>query len=266
MRTSKVQIGPLELEFTRIADPDRVLDEVAEEADRREKVTGRREQDEHLHLPYWAELWDSAMGMGQVLVGKDKETGRQGDKERNATDLNREVLAIPPHPGPLGGSRQFPSLLPKGEGAIRNLSSMSVLDLGCGMGLSGTVAAALGARVLFADIEPPALLFARLNSLRWRRRVRARRVNWKTDHLAEKFDVILGADIVYERGQWEYLERFWREHLKERGVVMLGEPGRQTGDLFMGWVGARGWKLEVVEEKVATRERAIRVMTLTVKR
>src|SRR5579859_1221385 len=90
MRTSKVQIGPLELEFTRIADPDRVLDEVAEEADRREKVTGRREQDEHLHLPYWAELWDSAMGMGQVLVGKDKETGRQGDKERNATDLNRE--------------------------------------------------------------------------------------------------------------------------------------------------------------------------------
>ena len=242
--TSAVRIGPLAFEFTRIADPDRVLDEVAEEADRREKVTGRREKDEHLHLPYWAELWDSAMGMGQVLVKADKETRRQGDKERNTGMVNRPA--------------SLSSCLPV------SLSSASVLDLGCGMGLSGTVAAALGAKVMFADIEPPALLFARLNSLPWRRRVRARRVNWKTDRLGEKFDVILGADIIYERGQWEYLEPFWREHLKEGGVVMLGEPGRQTGDLFIAWVKGRGWTLEIIEEKVATRERPIRVMVLTI--
>ncbi len=240
--TSEVRIGPLAFPFTRIADPDRVLDEVAEEADRREKVTGKREQDEHLHLPYWAELWDSAMGMGQVMVRIDKETGRHRDKERNTES------AAPP--------ASLSPCLPV------SLSSASVLDLGCGMGLSGTVAAALGARVLFADIEPPALLFARLNSLPWRRRVRARRVNWKKDRLGEKFDLILGADIVYERGQWEYLEPFWRAHVRPGGVVMLGEPGRQTGDLFTEWVRGRGWGLEVVEEKVATRERPIRVMVL----
>ena len=243
--TSEVRIGPLAFPFTRIADPDRVLDEVAEEADRREKVTGRREQDEQLHLPYWAELWDSAMGMGQVMVKAvkaDKETRGQGDKE------DSQETAAPP--------ASLSPCLPL------SLSSMSLLDLGCGMGLSGSVAAALGARVMFADIEPPALLFARLNSLPWRRRVRARRVNWKTDQLGEKFDVILGADIVYERGQWEYLEPFWRGHLKPGGVVMLGEPGRQTGDLFTEWVRGRGGGLEVVEEKVATRERPIRVMVL----
>jgi predicted nicotinamide N-methyase len=87
-------------------------------------------------------------------------------------------------------------------------------------------------------------------------------VNWKTDRLSEKFDVILGADIVYDRGQWEYLEPFWRGQLKEGGAVMLGEPGRQTGDLFMKWLRERGWELEVVEEKVETRERAIRVIFL----
>jgi predicted nicotinamide N-methyase len=165
-----MSVGKLSFPFTRIENPDRVLDEVAEEADRREKVSGRREPVEHLHLPYWAELWDSAMGVAQFLSKMDAGTS-----------------------------------LP-----IFSASFPSTLDLGCGMGLSGTTAAALGARVFFADLEPPALLFARLNSLPWRRRVRTRRLNWRTGRLAERFELILGADILYERGQWEYLEPFWR--------------------------------------------------------
>jgi predicted nicotinamide N-methyase len=273
--TSEVRLGPLRFPFTRIADPDRVLDQVAREADRRERLTGRREQDEQLHLPYWAELWDSAMGMAQVMVRRrEEETMRQGDKEINAHEgivvQASEPALLPPLPSGEGGgegeSRETPiknappvSLSPC---LPVSLSSSNVLDLGCGMGLSGTVAAALGANVLFADIEPPALLFARLNSLPWRRRARARRVNWKTDLLPEKFNLILGADIVYERSQWEFLEPFWRAHLNSNGTIMLGEPGRQTGDHFVEWIRKRGWTLDVLEEKVTTRERAIRVMIL----
>src|SRR5215212_5162383 len=126
--TEEVRVGPLTIPFTRIEDPNRVLDEVAAEEDRLEKVKGERVAEDLLHLPYWAELWDSAMGIAQLLVKRSHEE--------------------PP----------------------------SVLDLGCGMGLSGTVAAALGCRVLFADLEPPALLFARLNSYPHRARVRAPRV------------------------------------------------------------------------------------------
>lgn len=213
--TQPVDLGPLQLMFTRVADPDRVLDEVAEEADRRERQTGRRAQDQDLHLPYWAELWDSALGIAMFLV-------------RN-----------PPQPGE------------------------RVLDLGCGMGLAGVAAAALGARVLFADLEPPALLFARLNSLPWADRVRARRVNWRTDELAERFDTILGADILYERQQWEHLDAFWRRHLAPGGRVILGEPGRQTGDKFLDWVGPRGWPLQVFTEMVSTRPAPIRVFCLS---
>ncbi len=230
--TADVAVGRAHFPFTRIANPDRVLDEVAEEADRREKYTGHREQ-EPLHLPYWAELWDSALGLGQWL----ERRCAAGDESR---------------PTAVGGATDF-----------RLINRMKVMDLGCGMGLSGTVAAALGAKVLFADLEPPALLFARLNTLPFSDRVRTRRLNWQTDTLDERFDLIIGADILYERSQWPFLEPFWRAHLALGGTVLLGEPGRQTGDLFLEWAPAHGWRVEQHAEPVATRPKPIRVFRLT---
>ena len=237
-------MGCLSLQFTRIADPDRVLDEVANQADLRERLTGRRDDDQDLHLPYWAELWDSAFGVGQFLskVRMDKRTRRLGDQGIGVT--GHSITLSPCRPVPLS-------------------SPASVLDLGCGMGLAGAVAAALGARVLFADIEPSSLLFARLNSLPWASRVRTRRLDWRTDELAETFDLILGADILYERSQWEFLEPFWRRHLAPYGTVLLGEPGRQTGDLFRDWIESRGWTLRLSEEQVRDRPRPIRIFQLT---
>lgn len=226
--TDRVTVGTLSFDFTRIADPNQVLDEVAEEEDRQIQRAGRRLDDEQLHLPYWAELWDSAYGVGRFLVGNG-QWAVGGEDRRQATAH---------HPPP------------------------AVLDLGCGMGLAGTVAAALGAQVCFADLETPALLFARLNSLPWRTRVRTRQLNWQTDRLLERFDLILGSDILYERQQWPYLEPFWRQHLKEEGRILLGEPGRQTGDAFPSWIVGQGWHLLPHDVPVATRPKPIRVFEL----
>jgi predicted nicotinamide N-methyase len=221
--TARVEVGSLSFDFTRIADPDRVLDDVAQEVDLHERLHGRQSTDQPLHLPYWAELWDSAYGIGHFLASP---------------------------------------CFPRSLSACLVSRVTNVLDLGCGMGLAGTVAAALGARVLFADIEQPALLFARLNSLPWRRRVRTRQLDWQRDRLAEKFDLIMGADILYEKQQWPFLEPFWRAHLKPGAKVLLGEPGRQTGDLFVDWIRARGWKLEIAEQPVSTRPKPIRLFLL----
>jgi predicted nicotinamide N-methyase len=212
--TQQLQIGGLKLEFTRIADADRVLDEVVAEEDRREKVTGVRVADP-LHLPYWAELWDSALGLAHHLV-------------------DRPMCA-----------------------------ELRVLDLGCGMGLSGAVAAARGARVLLADLEPPALLFAQLNTLPFGDRTRTRRLNWQTDQLEERFDLILGSDILYEIQQWEHLNRFWLHHLATGGLILLGEPGRQTGDQFPDWVLQKGnWRLATPEQQLPGRDRPIRIFEM----
>ena len=209
------QVGDLTIPFVQIADPDRVLDQVAEQEDRLERLRGRRTEADQLHLPYWAELWDSAVGIGQLLVRRREE---------------------------LAGGR--------------------AIDLGCGMGLAGTVAARLGMRVLFADLEPPALLFAQLNSLPDAARVRTRRLNWQSDRLDERFDLILGADILYERKQWDFLEPFWQAHLAPGGTVLLGEPGRQTGEMFIDWIAGKGWSLQQHSEAVTTRATPIRIFEL----
>jgi predicted nicotinamide N-methyase len=209
------KINELSIPFVQIADPDRVLDQIAEQEDRLERLSGRRTEGDQLHLPYWAELWDSALGIGQLLARRRAEFAGQ-----------------------------------------------STMDLGCGMGLAGTVAARLGLRVLFADLEPPALLFAQLNSLHDAPRVRTRRLNWQTERLNEQFDLILGADILYERKQWDFLESFWRAHLAPDGIVLLGEPGRQTGEMFVDWIGSKGWSLQKHSEPVWTRATPIRILEL----
>lgn len=212
--TEPVTFGARSLYFTRIADPNRVLDEVAAEEDRREKVSGNRHEGDQLQLPYWAELWDSAIGI--------------------ATHL----LDLPVSP------------------------TSQVLDLGCGMGLTGCVAAMLGHHVLFADLETPALLFTRLNSIPWRQRTATRKLNWRTDRLGRQFNLIIGADILYERTQWDYLHAFWQAHLDPSGMILLGEPGRQTGDMFIPWATAHGWRIQQFSQPVPTRQKPIRLLRL----
>jgi predicted nicotinamide N-methyase len=212
--TEQLTLGEVTLKFTRIADPNRVLDEVADAEDRREKRTGVRLEDP-LHLPYWAELWDSARAIALRLQ------------------------------------------------KIQLTAELNVLDLGCGMGLAGCVAAAMGARVTFADLETPALLFARLNSLPFEDRAKVRQLDWRRDQLDNRFDVILGADILYEKKQWDFLEPFWRKHLADNGTILLGEPGRQTGELFIPWILSRGWKLTESPQLVPGFPKPIRIFQLT---
>lgn len=215
-----VAVGPLRVAFTRVADPEKVLDDVCERIERYEKTTGRRMQGDAMGLPYWAELWESATAIG-AFIAKD------------------------------------------GGAALRG---KSVMDLGCGMGLSGTVAVMMGASVLFADIEKESLLFARLNGLRYQQRpgdVQAKRVDWQQDDLGRRFDVILGADVLYDKSQWPFLEPFFRHHLAPGGRILLGEPGRPSGEGFWEWITPRGWTLSRREQAVPGKPSPVKIFELT---
>jgi predicted nicotinamide N-methyase len=125
-----------------------------------------------------------------------------------------------------------------------DLTGQDVLDLGCGLGLVGAVAAIRGGRVVLADAVPDALLFARLNSWTWEDRVATRLLDWRRGpSLGRRFHLILGADILYDNDDWPHLDRFWRTHLLGGGEVILGEPNRIGSESFALWIAERGWKL-----------------------
>ena len=148
------------------------------------------------------------------------------------------------------------------EIAGRELAGRHVLDLGCGLGLPGAVAAACGARVLLADFAPPALLLAELNSWPWRDRATVMRLDWRNDLLAERFDLIVGSDILYDREDLPYLDAFWRTHLKDVGSVLLGEPSRMLSRDFLQEIRERRWKMTENIRQIAQSDRPIRLIEL----
>lgn len=141
-------------------------------------------------------------------------------------------------------------------------SGARVLDLGCGVGLNGCVAAAKHARVVFADYAEPSLLFAACNAWPWRHRIETQVLDWHQDVLDQSFDVILGADIVYEQRNWESLDRFFRQHLRSKGEVWLTEPGRDSGVQVQPFLEDRGWSVFPRDLATLDNGRPLRLLVL----
>lgn len=140
------------------------------------------------------------------------------------------------------------------------------MDLGCGVGVVGAIAAAFGAEVLLGDIAQPGLLFSQLNAWPWKQRARVRRIDWANDRLDQKFDVIACADCVYDRKHWDDLDRFWRYHLADEGCVLISEPNRISGREFRSTIVERGWWLDPSPGVRRINQREIVISRLTPKR
>lgn len=129
------------------------------------------------------------------------------------------------------------------------LAGRSVLELGCGTGLVGLVAASLGAVVLQTDHEPAALTIAaenaRRNGIGGIRRLIADWRRWPVD---ERFDVILGADVLYEPALHDDVARILSACLAPDGLVLLADPGRPGTLAFLGRLEREGWRVSLEVE------------------
>jgi predicted nicotinamide N-methyase len=184
-----------------VRDPDTLLDAITPSA-----------FDVDERLPYWAELWTSAIVLAERCIAS---------------------------PG-LAGKR--------------------VLDLGCGLGLTGIAAAAAGAQVLFTDYEADALAFAEWNarvnlSSEELARCTFRTGDWRTPEEFGRCDVVLGADIVYERRNFSPLLACLRATVAPQGEAWLAEPDRTLGHDFFALARAEKWHVELEGQTVERRNR-----------
>ena len=76
------------------------------------------------------------------------------------------------------------------------LDGLSVVELGCGLGVPSLAAAACGADVLAIDWAPDAIALLRRNAERNGVALRAQVADWRA--FEGSFDLVLAADVLYE--------------------------------------------------------------------
>ena len=140
-----------------------------------------------------------------------------------------------------------------------------VLELGCGLGLPGLVAARRGAHVTFVDRIPTPLAFVRASARA--NGVAAERVvaDFTRPGLRARFDLVLAAEILYDREAFAAVATTLAELLAPGGRALVSDARRIDTSGFDVALAAAGLCWRTTEH--ACREEglpvAIRVLEVT---
>jgi predicted nicotinamide N-methyase len=109
-----------------------------------------------------------------------------------------------------------------------------ILEIGCGMALSSLLLNSRHADITATDYHPEAGSFLIDNvRLNHGRNIPFLRTNWES--VAEGlgvFDMLIGADLLYEHDHIELLSQFIERHAKPKCEVVLVDPGRGNHAAF----------------------------------
>ena len=123
------------------------------------------------------------------------------------------------------------------------LDGLRVVELGCGLGVPSLVAARLGAEVLATDSEDEALEMVSRNARENGLEVGTALLSWDSAPELGRFDLVLAADVLYERGSVALLLALL-PRLADR--VLLADPGRPDTSEFLEQA-RDGWHVETAE-------------------
>jgi predicted nicotinamide N-methyase len=101
-----------------------------------------------------------------------------------------------------------------------------VLEIGCGLGLPGLTAAVCGADTTLVDAEPAALAFVAASAAANGVRCTSLVGDFTQLDLDLRFDVVLAAEVAYDRDRFPELAAVFRRHLRPDGVAFLADGYR----------------------------------------
>jgi predicted nicotinamide N-methyase len=128
--------------------------------------------------------------------------------------------------------------------ALPEVTGLRVVELGCGLGVPSLVAAARGAEVTATDWAPDAIDLLRENAERNRLELRAEVRDWR-EPWDERFDLVLAADVLYERRNVEPLLARLRELAPKALIALAGRPYEAE------FLGRAGSAVEISERVVS---------------
>ena len=123
-----------------------------------------------------------------------------------------------------------------------------VLELGAGTGLPGIVAAALGGRVVQTDRQELALALCRDNGARnGAASIEYRLADWASWSDAERYDWIIGADVLYGETMHPHLRRIFETNLAPGGRVLVSDPFRKASVEMLERMERDGWRVSMTK-------------------
>jgi predicted nicotinamide N-methyase len=201
-KTKDIQLSfnHITIDLTVIENLDELFDALVNKGSDHPDVVDER-------IPYWADLWASAIGLSQYLV------------DNSSLVQNKKVL-----------------------------------EIGCGLGLPAILAGKLGAKeTIVTDYLPEALDFAQLN---WERNLpidsaqfdvldwRNIPENYKNTPPQYKPDILLAADVAYEKRAFEPLLDAFEHLVKPEGTILIAEPNRYISKDFFEKLGQHGFNVK----------------------
>lgn len=181
----KVLIADNSFMIQRIKDIDALLDVISVDEFNKDE-----------RLPYWADIWPSAIALSEyIAANKSKFKG------------------------------------------------IKSLELGCGLGLVGMTSTAHGGEVLFTDNDPHALRFTEINFRRnFGTAASVQLLDWRNPGKSESYDIILAADILYEKRWLQPVLEILDKKLSPRGTAYIAGPDRSVSRVFDDMVERKKWK------------------------
>jgi len=214
---------------------------------------------------YATESFEVTIGAHRLTLLRVKDLDRYVDREALLKDDTEE----PPYWAHLWtGATTLASYV---EEHI-DCTGLRVLDLGCGLGLTGIVAGLKGGHVTFADKEQDALVFATANARRNHcPPFTARLLDFaQAEHNTgePRFSLILGAEILYDRPTFPALVSFLNRHLAPRGQALFSDARRTNTEEFYRQLERVGlhWTREERKEREGALPLVVSIVSISRKR
>lgn len=118
-----------------------------------------------------------------------------------------------------------------------------ILELGCGLALASLVVHRRGGDITASDCHPLAADFLLENlALNQLPAMKYQTGNWsRANPLLKRFDLIIGSDVLYDRGQPEVLSQFIALHAQPDAEVLIVDPDRGNRVSFNRKMEALGY-------------------------
>jgi predicted nicotinamide N-methyase len=149
-------------------------------------------------------------------------------------------------------------------------SNKKVLELGCGLGLTTVALGFKNAITTATDYEMIALQFAKRNYIRNignDENVKFVFLDWRTPSISEKFDLVIGADIIYERNLFKNIVDIFKNAMTTNSTCYLADPGRPMSFEFFEILKSERFDFKIISRsKVSYRNSRTDVLIYKIKK